>query len=80
MFISLILVDWQEIYPLILILVEKEIILCWVIRPDVFYTFIDISFILYFLKILQHLQGCSRPNSKVNQFFLSGGPGCIFEL
>ena len=41
---------------LILILVEKEILLSGIVRPDILDTFIDITLILYLLQVLKHLQ------------------------
>ena len=41
---------------LIFILVEKEILLSGIVRPDILDTFIDITLILYLLQVLKHLQ------------------------
>ena len=48
---------YNQIRVLVLVLVEEEIFLCRIIRPDVFDTLVDLSVILKFLKILHYLFG-----------------------
>lgn len=41
---------------LIFVLIKKEIFLCGIIRPNILDAFINISFILYLLEILQYFE------------------------
>ena len=41
---------------LIFLLVEKEIVLCGVVRPDVFDAFVDLAVIVKFFKILHYFK------------------------
>src|SRR3954453_18380956 len=51
---------------LIFIFVKHEVFLAWVIGPNVFYTFIHLSFIFQFLKIFYHFNGCSGADGVIN--------------
>src|SRR5690554_5835499 len=51
---------------LIFIFIKEKIIFTWIIRPNIFNTFIDITLILYFLKIFDYFERSSRTNSIID--------------
>ena len=63
---------------LILILVEQEIFFRGIVWPNFLNTFVDITFIFYLLKVLQHLKGCTGADGIIYQFVLGCWPGRIF--
>ena len=44
---------------LIFFLIEEEVVFAWVIRPDVFDTFVDVAFVFDLLEVFDYFQGCS---------------------
>ena len=79
MLISLVFKMLTPNQSLILILVEQEVFLSRIVRPNILYTFIYFTFVLYLLKVLQDLQRRAGTDGIVNQFILGGRPGSVFE-
>jgi hypothetical protein len=50
----------------ILVLIEEEVFLTGIIRPDIINAFINIPFIIQFLEIFNHLNGGSAPDAIVD--------------
>jgi hypothetical protein len=49
-------------------LIKEKVILTWVIRPDIFNTFIYLTFILDFLQVLNDFQRSTGSYGKIDQF------------
>lgn len=75
--------DFQRVlshFNLILILVEEEIFLTWIVRPNVFDAFIHFAFIFHFLKVFDNFERSTRTHGVVDKFFSGCWPGRIFKL
>ena len=64
---------------LIFFLVEEEVLLGRVIRPDVLDGFVDFAVVFEFLKILYNFFRSSGTVCIVNEFFFGCGPGSIVQ-
>ena len=64
---------------LIFFLVEKEIVLCRIIRPDILYALIYLAIILKLFEILNNFKRCSRTRSIINQLVFGRRPWSIFQ-
>src|ERR1700759_158172 len=58
----------KKMIRLIFVFIKEKVFLAWVIRPNVFNTLINFSFIFKFLKIFYHFNRCARANCIINQF------------
>ena len=65
---------------LIFVLVEEEVFLTWIVRPDVFDAFIHFAFIFHFLKVFDNFERSTRTHGVVDKFFSGCWPGRIFKL
>ncbi len=65
---------------LIFVLVEEEIFLTWIVRPNVFDAFIHFAFIFHFLKVFDNFERSTRTHGVVDKFFSGCWPGRIFKL
>lgn len=65
---------------LVFVLVEEEIFLTWIVRPNVFDAFIHFAFIFHFLKVFDNFERSTRTHGVVDKFFSGCWPGRIFKL
>ena len=65
---------------LVFVLVEEEVFLRRVIRPDVFNALVDISLVLYLLQVLKNFKRRPGTDCIVNLLVLRCRPWRIFEL
>lgn len=65
---------------LIFVLVEEEVFLTWIVRPNVFDAFIHFAFIFHFLKVFDNFERSTRTHGVVDKFFSGCWPGRIFKL
>src|SRR5690606_34060679 len=64
----------------IFVFVEEEVILSGIIRPDILDAFIELTFVLHFLKVLNHFQRSAGADGVIDQFVPGGRPGGFFEV
>ena len=59
---------------------KKEIVLGGIIRPKVFDTFVYLTLVFDFLKVLNDLFLRARTQGPIQQFVASGRPRGVFQL
>jgi hypothetical protein len=65
---------------LVLVFVEKEIVLCGIVRPDLFNAFIGLAFVFQFLKVFDYLKRCSGTYGIVNKLIFCSRPRSVFQM
>lgn len=65
----------RHVLFLIFLLIKKEILFARIIRPNIFYTFIDFAFIFHLLQVFDYFQRSARTHCIVNQLILVAGQG-----
>lgn len=70
----------QAVSVSILLLIEKEVILCRIIGPDVFDGIVHFAVFFQIFKILDHFERSSRAGGIIDEFFPGCGPRGIFQF
>ena len=64
----------------VFVLVEEEILLGGIVRPDVLDGIVGLLVILDLLKVFHDLERSARTHGEIDQFVLRGGPRRVFEI
>ncbi len=65
---------------LVFVFVEEEVLVAWVVGPDVFDALVDFAVVLDFLQVLDDFEWCAGARSVVYELILGGWPGGVLEF